>query len=486
MVVSKINNSPKPGKKILIVTCQPLLSSDRPTTGGSIRSHCLGQALTEAGHQVTFSIPRQYAVKRDVSNNSLAPPHNVTDIHDIIKETKAEIVLFANWGLACESRECDIPMVIDMNGSLVLENHYRNRNIQFSDSMAKLATLAKVDFIIAGSRAQKAYLTAWCLMAGIDPDSLSIGVVPFSLNPEIPAGQLSNEAQFILAGYDWPWLDAKAAVQTVAEEMERCQCGSLHLYSSSPPYSDIIEGEDSSSDLSGDLQLVDMTRLIRHKPVSFSRLTKRLTQSTVALDLWHKNPERDLAFPSRTVAYLWAGLPVISCDHGELQTMIKQYNAGWVIDYNDLEALKKLTRRIVEGDIDMSQYRKNARKLFADHLSWNKTIADLDNFCRHPYYNRSVSPIVSRYTYLQDLADRLQNQVIKREEKIIRVDKAEECELMGMIHRRPKGLRMIMSLTFRRRKLRRMIIGTPVLVYLTVLTLVGQSLHLFWIRRNGH
>ncbi len=37
------------GRKILIVTCQPIFSSDQPATGGSIRNYCLGEALREPG-----------------------------------------------------------------------------------------------------------------------------------------------------------------------------------------------------------------------------------------------------------------------------------------------------------------------------------------------------------------------------------------------------------------------------------------------------
>ena len=42
------------------------------------------------------------------------------------------------------------------------------------------------------------------------------------------------------------------------------------------------------------------------------------------------NVERELAFPSRTVNYLWCGLPVIHPEFSEVAHYIREYEAGWV------------------------------------------------------------------------------------------------------------------------------------------------------------
>jgi len=468
-------------KNILIVTCQSLPIPGEPTTGGSLRAHNLGEALKKCGHQVLFSIPNDCLTTTAQRDQWQVFSHDGSNISHVIHKTGADLVLFCNWGLACAAGKCDIPAVIDMNGPLILENFYRNRGKQFSDSMAKLEAIAKTDFIIAGSKSQKAYLTAWCLMAGLDPDKFSIGIVPFSLSPKQPESHKNKGIRFILAGYNWPWLKGEQQVRAVCEQLSQQQDCSLHLYTSAPPYSDVIN-EDSSSDALGDLMSLELPGLVKHKPLPFSQLTDELAKGTVALDLWQQNPERDLAFPSRTVAYLWAGLPVITSPHGELSELIQRYQAGWLIESNDLPRLQELTREIATGGVNIEQYRKNTRKLFADHLSRDKTIKDLDTFCRTPFFNRSVSPFVAKYYFSKEHSLRLENQ-IKRDQTRMQLW-TREVNLMQQIQRRPKGLTVLQSGSSLWRRYRRLIVGFPALVYMTTITLIGHGLHLLWIRRD--
>ncbi len=482
-------------KTILIVTCQALPVSGKPTTGGGLRAYNLGKALEECGHKVLFSLPRHSLTTEVTKKQWQGLAHNGYDIGNIVNTSGAEIVLFCNWGLAAAAKNCRIPAIIDMNGSLVLENYYRRHSNLYLDSITKLSALAKTDYIIAGSETQKAYLTSWCLMAGIQPDSLRIGIVPFSLSADTPDNGDNNEIEFILAGYDWPWLKNMQQIQAVCEELELCGNGSVHLFTSVAPYSDVIN-EDSSTDLSGNLQSLDLPRLVKHRPLDFSELTKKMTNGTVALDIWQRNPERDLAFPSRTVSYLWAGLPVITNNYGELSKLIQKYQAGWGIDSNDFSELKALTQQIANGGVDIKKYQENARKLFAEHLSRDKTIKDLNKFCCNPSLNRTVSPFVAKYYFMREFSMRLQNQS-KNDAELLHLNSQEikqkniklkeknrECELMGLLNRRPRGFAVFQSWSLIRRRLRRMVPGAPILFYLTALTIIGHFLHLMWTRRN--
>lgn len=468
-------------KNILIVTCQSLPDPSQPTTGGSLRAHNLGEALRGCGHRVVYSLPHDCLKQEQTATNIQQTAHDGTNIAEIVKQTGAEIVLFCNWGLACATNSLDVPAIIDMNGSLVLENHYRNRNKQFQDSMAKLEAIAKTDFIIAGSKLQKGYLTAWSLMAGLDPDQLSIGIVPYSLSSKQIDASENDEIRFILAGYDWPWLSGDGPIQTVCGELAKHDSGTLHLYTSAAPYSDSIN-EDSSADSSGELSTLQMPKLVKHPPVAFDQLTQKLAKATVALDLWHRNPERDLAFPSRTVAYLRAGLPVITGPHGELAELIDQYQAGWLVDSNDQQQLAELTEKIIKGKVDLSTYSKNARKLFEQHLSRERSISDLDRFCRSPQLNRTVSPFVAKHYFSKELIIRLQNQ-LKHDRGRMKLW-SREVEMMRLINRRPKGFGLLTSPKLLWRRLRRFVVGAPVLYYLLNLTVFGYFFHLMLIKRN--
>ncbi len=470
-------------KKILIVTSQALPQTDQPATGGGIRAYSLGEALKTKGHTIQYSIPMQCCCEpAGIEDEDLAEyAHSVKDLDKIVEKSGSDIILFCNWGLATEALECDIPVVIDMNGSLVLENYYRNRDNILDDSLAKILAIAKADFLIAGSEGQKKYLTSWCLLAGLKPEDIAIGVVPFSLSPLTPKRKASDSTRFILAGYDWPWLDGNDYIQTVCNELEKNKQGELHVYSSKAPYVDIFENEDSTSDAEGQVDKQDRNYLKKYGPVDFKMLTQELCKATAAIDLWQRNPERELAMPSRVIAYLWAGLPVISVDYGEMSHLIKIYKAGWVVENGDNNQISEVINKILVMDVDeLNVYRNNALKLFSEYFSWEKTIDPLDQFCKSPKHNRVSSSLTSKFYYYQRLSEELHNFIEMKafEETTKKKEYFEsEYQLMSRILRRPKGFTLMNNPRLFVRKFRRTIIGVPVLFYLTVLTVVGHYLH---------
>ncbi|MEE8480279.1 MAG: glycosyltransferase family 4 protein [Desulfobacterales bacterium] len=477
-------NDNKDKIKILIITCQGLPQPDQPTAGGSLRAFGLGEALKKRGHHVVYSVPQTCI---DTSNASrtewMRYSHNGSNLNDRISQIKPDIVIFGNWGLASQAQECEMPVIVDINGSLILENYFRSRGWPIlEDSLAKIKTFSKVDLIIAGSYRQKMYLSAWCLMAGMSPEKIAIEVVPFSLPPEMPEPNPPDEPEFVIAGYNWPWIDGQGAIETVSHELERLQRGHLHIYTMAPPYIDAIPNEDSSRDSVGCLNAGHLPRVILHNAVSFDDLTAILSQSSVALDTWDKNLERELAFPTRTVVYLWSGLPVIVSPYSEISELIARNKAGWRVDPNDHSRLCELVRSIVNNTADLYEFRTNARRLISNHLTWDKTIEPIDQFCRKPFKNRQPPPQFTEWTNLQKklLKSRKTNADLRGELKKshqMNTNLQSENRLMGRVHRRPKGFAVLTSSSLFWLKLKRVVFGVPVLAYLFILISFGQFLY---------
>jgi len=245
----------------------------------------------------------------------------------------------------------------------------------------------------------------------------------------------------------------------------------------------VLPGEDSSLDAGGSLEVDHLPRVTLHDPVSFEELTGILCQSSVALDVWGRNLERELAFPTRTVVYLWAGLPVIESAYGELSELIKRYGAGWTVDPCDTPYLADLVRNIATDPGRLAGPRANVQRLVTDHLIWDNTIEPLDRFCRSPHINRRPSAIISTLDRLERELEETHQTIRKQEERIS--DSRAECELMGVVHRRPKGFAVLTSPSLAWRKLRRLVFDLPVLAYLFTLTSIGQFLYCLsmWRRR---
>jgi hypothetical protein len=97
-----------------------------------------------------------------------------------------------------------------------------------------------------------------------------------------------------------------------------------------------------------------------------------------------RNPERELAFTTRTVEYLWCGLPVIYNDYAELSRYIKDYRAGWTVDPDDHDAIRAAVAEVFERPDLVCEYSHNAQRLVRERLSWDRTIGPLADFCRAP------------------------------------------------------------------------------------------------------
>jgi len=504
-------NGDNGAKTILMVACQALPRPGRPAAGGGLRTWGLGQALEGRGHRVVYSVPRD-CLEGDEASGPLAEfAHSVTDINEVAARAGAEAVLFANWGLTAEADDIPLPRVVDVNGSLILENYYRGHGSLLGDALAKMKGLARADLVICGSEAQKDYLTAWGLVSGLEPDKPPIEVVPFSLPPQMPEHRLPDEPVLIQAGYEWPWLRSGELLAAVGRMLDRLGRGRLEVFSGPPPYSDALPRESSAQDQVGSLQLEEAPRVIRREPVAYDELVGILSQSTAAVDLYAPNPERRLAFPSRTVVSLWCGLPVVTYNQGELAGLIGRYEAGWLIETaegSDAGALERIIEEIVSDPDAVRRKSDNARRLVVERLTWERTVGPLDKFLRQAARTKKVSPVLEeleqQHRELVRLNEHHQRLVASHEKLIAdhealvqsqerlgaelkaieaaRERLASDNELLSQVHRRPKGFALFGSRQLFWRHSRRLLVGLPVWAYLFLLARTSYLLFGWWRR----
>ena len=127
--------------------------------------------------------------------------------------------------------------------------------------------------------------------------------------------------------------------------------------------------------------------------VSHDDLIARYLRSHVAIDVMRRNPERELAFTTRTVEYLWCGLPVIYHDYAELSDYIRDYQAGWIVDPEDRDAIMAVIKSIFDHPDQIVERGKNAQRLVRECFTWDLTIDPLDAAVRHPSVRPGASQI---------------------------------------------------------------------------------------------
>lgn len=187
--------------------------------------------------------------------------------------------------------------------------------------------------------------------------------------------------RFVYGGIFLPWQNPASALLTVASALDEEKRGFLEVIGGRHPFHAVDTGSFGPLvDKLAQMPRVRMSGLLPH-----DKLVERYVQAHVAVDMMMPNAERELAFPSRTVHYMWCGLPVIHAAFSEVAEYIRDWEAGWVVPHDDPEALREVVRSVLANPGEARRRGLNAQRLVRERFSWDRTIEGLDRFVRQPY-----------------------------------------------------------------------------------------------------
>ncbi len=367
--------------RILVLTLDIVPTGGGAATGAGLRAWGLGEGLRMRGHEVGYAMPDTHArALPRVESISLFQQDRIDDFLD---SYAPDVAIFQHWPLAAMiASEHDAAIAIDFHGPLLLETIFRDAEAVASLAGVKLRALSRADFFTCASRSQLYYYTGYLLLAGFDVRQLPIAVVPFSMPPELPHRDgWPSPPTFVYGGVFLPWQDPTTGLRLLVEELERTETATLKMFGGKHPWLEV--GADERYEAIQEL-LRYSRRVVFAPTLPRSELIAEYTQATVAWDLMAHNIEREMAFTSRTVEYLWCGLPVVYNDYAELASYIAEADAGWTLDPEDAKGIRETVREIVNDPDAVARKGTNARHLARDRLVWDRTIEPLDAFCREP------------------------------------------------------------------------------------------------------
>jgi glycosyltransferase involved in cell wall biosynthesis len=369
---------------VLVVANDKLPYRGEAVPGSGLRAWGLGEGLRSRGHHVRYAIPVASAgpgTPRGASGPLLFEEGN---LGDVIAHAGADVIVFQHWVYVRKAAELDTPIALDLHGPLVIETMFQHHpDVDLVDfARVKLDAFRRADFISCAGEKQRSYFLTWFLLAGRDVTADSISVMPVSLPPDAPDHRWpSSEVNFVYGGIFLPWQDPSVGLSTLVSVLESEGTGHLDFFGARHPlYPDM--NTPTLDELEDRLRTSE--RVTIHGLWPRDRLLDHYRDSYVALDLMDRNIERELAFTTRTAEYLWCGLPVVYGDYGELTTMIRDYEAGWIVAPQDGDGLRELLREIVHNPAEIRRRSVNAQRLARERLNWDRTIDPLDHFCREP------------------------------------------------------------------------------------------------------
>lgn len=376
-----MNDQSRPAK-VLIISSDILPLPGLPTTGAGLRAWGIGQGLAARGHTVVYSMPAIALEGRQIADETIREyAWTGRSLSKIIRLAQPDVVIACNWPVAANIYDCPVPLVLDQHGPHLLERQYQAAFRGFEENArAKRLALSKADYFSCAGDLQRLYFLPWLMQAGFQFDDGRVCTIPVSLSPDLPLREFSDEITFVYGGVFLPWQDPRAGLQEVLTQLRQRDRGCLKFFGGKHPVYPVDTGlfEELRA------QLEHHPRVHVQPMVAHDELLETYRRAHVAIDLMARNPERELAFTTRTVEYLWCGLPVIYNDYAELSRYIREYRAGWTIDPNDRAALKAAVSEVFEQPDRVREYSRNAQRLVRERLTWDRTIDPLDGICRNP------------------------------------------------------------------------------------------------------
>lgn len=382
-----------PARRVLVLSGDVLPLAGLATSGAGLRAWGIGHGLRGAGLDVTLLMPRHMldalrsAGTISATQHAELIKHTFYSCDEAIAEHRPDVVVAQHWWLATLFDPGPVPLVIDLHGPMLLETLYQN-HAEYEQLLAKkVSAFARADFLTCAGHFQRRYFLPWLRLAG-HGDEAVIAVIPVSLSPTLPPHEPEGETTFVYGGLYLPWQNPLVALSTLVDRLEAQQRGRLHFFGGTHPILKLAATEVEAVEH----QFAASSRVESHGLVTRDRLLEAYRQAHVAFDVMARNPERELAFTTRTVEYLWCGLPVVYNNYSELSGLIDDYEAGWTVDPLDRTAIAAVVDRILADPGEVARRSQNSRRLVRERLTWDKTIAPLVEYCRQPF-KRIATPV---------------------------------------------------------------------------------------------
>ena len=400
--------------RLAIVTTESLPPFHIPCAGGGARVWGLSEALRREGIPCEFFLHER--VRTLLESNALEAflPGDLTLrffkpelLNEELAGSDCEAVLFEQWQPLTFLRErLNIPIIVDLPGPLALEYYWRDRENYQRHITQKIKCLSLADYYLCALERQRGYYAAWLAWAGIPPDEDRLAVVPFTMceMSQSRQGHVTEEPLFFWGGMFWPWQERTSAFRTILDTITRCRKGQL-----------VIAGAPEKNEQSGfDQELLDSYHVTELGFLPFSEYIAELKRSAVAVDLCRSTSERRLASDLRTGTALWAGIPCIVTPHSPWADAIEEYNAGWVLQYEDGKGLQKLTEEIALERGDIVAKRRGARTV-SERISSQENISGLLEILKVPIKREPAEPFFeSRFAERESLLEDMERELARQ------------------------------------------------------------------------
>jgi len=233
----------------------------------------------------------------------------------------------------------------------------------------------------------------------------------------------------------WPWLDPLTAIRAVARVWQHRQDVRLIFPGTKHPnpwLDGIPTHNEAARRLAQKLGLLGKAVFFGDW-IPYADWPNVLLESDIALTLHYDTLETRLAFRSRMLDYIWAGLPVVATRGDATSELVAEYGTGTVVEYEDVDGVAEAILRLLETPREAFDERfEKARR----ELTWERAAQPLVEFCRHPRQapdKRALGERLENPLYLEEMA-RYKDEVARLQALVEGYERGRFIRLMKWLH----------------------------------------------------
>jgi glycosyltransferase involved in cell wall biosynthesis len=436
---------------------------DEQIAGPGIRYRELARALARQ-FDITLATPNEgdksgmpfriWPYRRD-RWDSLAPAAVRNEVIVACGDTVADFPALA---------ELRIPLVIDGYDPHTLETlalwSREPKEVQLVRHQERLTILRRQcqvgDFFICASERQRDWWLGLLEQEGrINPHTYNadpslrqlIDVVPYGLPSDPPRatrpqlrgvwpGIGSKDRILLWGGGLWEWLDpltALRAVRLLADkgyEIRLVFPGTRHPNPSVPDMPLRTRSLALADELGLSGRHVFFGDWIPHED-----WPAVLLEADIGLSLHPDTVEARLAFRSRVLDYIWAGLPMVVTGGDSTGELVTQYGLGKVVPPDDHEAVAAAVGWLLDKIDVRDSYRKQFEQARTS-FTWERVCEPLQRFCEQPHFAADridgISP--TRMGASSDQVSAYQAEIARLNRQVAGYERGRFIRLMRWIH----------------------------------------------------
>ena len=229
-------------------------------------------------------------------------------------------------------------------------------------------------------------------------DDLMVSL-PFGLSqdpPQAPGPVLKGvwpgigrqDKVLIWGGGVWNWFDPLTVIRAVAQVARKIPEIRLFFLGVSHPNPAIpaMAMVSRAVELARELGLLDEVVFFNHGWVDYEERAGFLLESDLSVLASGRDLETDLAFRTRLLDSLWAGLPMVLTEGDYFAELVKAQELGRVVRPGDDAAMAGAIIELLGDEAHLDRCRANIKRL-AGEMTWPQVARPLVEFCAQPRFH---------------------------------------------------------------------------------------------------